>query len=221
MRGLIFQFLTNPPGGGHTRVESPVLPSLSDPAGGENRIASRLNIGLGLAVILVVGLDTRCARERAVGVRMVVSESGMRLPSIFAGIAANPRLYEVASMPARQAGPCLQKKLGPWNRIAGWFSIRSVSAQSCTPSSCSGAYFVGQTLSCGPGCSGTYESDYSDGWGTNECSGYEYTGGSTCPNCQNGSCTTKLCQVEGCGGGGGGCDSDPCALDCGGDGCVL
>lgn len=186
----------------------------------------RLNVafnGLGIASVTMVmagmvTLTTGCSRSQAGGA-IIVTESGVRLASIFAGVAANPKLYQIVSGALGSPGACVPKKSGLWDRVSRLVSLRAVKAQtSCSSSDCSGSYFASQVVPCigGSGCTGSYEVDAAGG--TDACSGYQYLGGQACPGCTSGGCATTTCAScsnGGGGGGDGGCDSDPCALDCG------
>jgi hypothetical protein len=182
-------------------------------------IASVISVVAGMAI-----LNTGCSRRQA-GAALIVTESGVRLGSIFAGVVANPKFYQLASGALGRPGACVPKKTGLWDRISNMVSLRAVKAQTtCGPTPCGGSYFINSFTNCNIGgntCTGQLENDFSNGTSMDACSGYLYVGGQACPGCSIGSgCAMTLCESCGgsmSGGGGGsdpGCDSDPDGFDC-------
>jgi hypothetical protein len=76
-----------------------------------HNIHIRFNVLSGLTIIPVLGLDSACSL-RQTGEAIVLTESGVRLSSIFAGIAANPKFYQIASGALSSPGRCIPKKSG-------------------------------------------------------------------------------------------------------------
>jgi hypothetical protein len=172
-----------------------------------------------IAVLVgVMAISSNCSYTGRTASYSVVNESGARLSSIFEGVRPFEKFVALAHSPKTRRG-CASKSNGVWSRFAGLFSIRSVEAQSsCGADQCNGAYMMVQMNSCGGACGGgSYATFYSNPYQAGPYSGYQYTGGTTCPN--NCGCAEGGCTVPGGSGGPGG--GGPLDGSGGGGGCDL